>query len=383
MIFLFFNKYNSSKSKTDNTMGYFLNITVLMLLIGQFFINSLHAKSSIEIDTTDIAGVSIPIDSEGYAEVLDTVDGTAAKNGPNIANAFALANILGYPVGKSYLGSLPHFHLGVALGAGFTNMEGFDREEPVYDDGTVPGVAPNLVGHFGLGIGMGWDILGKIFFMDKSVQEPPSSMAQDYFTLDDYKIYSVGGKLRYNIISKVALIPFLLEFGGITISIGGDVMYGKFKFTGEYEQEYNDVEVGLAGLTEDIDMQFNGDYTAAIEWSVFSLTSQIIAYVDIFYFFSLYTGIGLSGNAGYFVLQFDGLGDLTTDNTQYQTLTSTADVGSLTFTTKNKYRPAYVNPTYIIGLEINILILKLTLESMVNLRNGSDVNIQFGARLGI
>ncbi len=380
---LLFNKYNFRKSKLGNSMGYFLNITVLILLIGQFFINSVHAESSIVIDTTDIAGVSILDDSEGYAKILDKVDSTAAENGPNIANAFALANILGYPVGKAYLGSLPHFQLGVAVGAGFTNMEGFDSEEPVYDDGTIPGFAPNLVAHFGLGIGMGMDILGKLFYMDKTVREPPSSMANDYLTFDDYKIYSVGGKLRYNIISNVALIPFLLEFGGITISLGGDVMYGMFKVIGEYEQQFNDVEVGLAGLTENIDMQFNGDYTAVIEWSVFSLTSQIIAYIDIFYFFSLYTGFGISGNAGYFDIQFDGSGGLTTDNELYQTLASSADVGSLTFTTKNKFRPAYVNPTYIIGLEINILILKLTLESMVNLRNGSDVNIQLGTRIGI
>jgi hypothetical protein len=139
------------------------------------------------------------------------------------------------------------------------------------------------------------------------------------------------------------------------------------------------VEIG--GTTQNIDMQFDGTYNAIIEWSVFSLTTQVIGYLDLFYFFSLYSGFGLSGNFGFFDVEFDGTGSLLSHD--FNTLTGSPEVGSVTFITKNKFHPVYVIPTYIIGLEINILVVKLNIESMVSMLNGSDVNIQVGTRIGI
>ena len=55
-------------------------------------------------------------------------------------------------------------------------------------------------------------------------------------------------------------------------------------------------------------------------------------------------------------------------------------VGTVIFKSKNSYRPTPVIPLYILGLEINIFVVKLNAETMVNLYNKSDVNVQFGTR---
>ena len=82
---------------------------------------------------------------------------------------------------------------------------------------------------------------------------------------------------------------------------------------------------------------------------------------------------------GSFKLESGGNGNLTTTD-----LTPPNDnLGTLDFSSKNKYKPSPVMPLYILGLEINILVLKLTAETMVNLLNRSDVNVQFGTRLSV
>ena len=55
----------------------------------------------------------------------------------------------------------------------------------------------------------------------------------------------------------------------------------------------------------------------------------------------------------------------------------------MTFLSKNSYVPYYIVPTYVIGLEINLFVLKLTVETMVNLYNREDVNAQAGIRVQI
>jgi hypothetical protein len=273
-------------------------------------------------------------------------------------------------------------------------MEYFDKDVPAEENGLWPMIVPNAVAHFGIGIGNGFDILGKLFYLDKTIYDPGLSTgkAQDEANTDtandsekallkDFKIYSVGAKVRYNIVDKIPLLPILLEFSGITVSLGGDMMFGRFNLGGDYQQDLSNTDVQISGAPQNIDMQFDGIYDATIEWSLFSLTTQVIGYLDLFYLFSLYTGFGITGNFGFFDIKFDGAGDLSSSD--FAALSGSPQVGSVTFITKNRFRPEYVIPAYIIGLEINILVVKLNIESMVNLRNGSDVNIQFGTRIGI
>lgn len=323
----------------------------------------------------------------GLTDMEEQIQNTTDLNGPFIADAFALANLLGYPIGKANLGTFPHFEIGVSGGAGCTNMKYFDDNDPASDNGTLPGIMPNFVAHFGMGLFSGLDVLGKIFYISKSVvnrYKKDIDYETDVATLNDFLIYSMGGKLRFNIVKKKRFIPFYLEFGGITLSIGGNYMYGKISFLGDYEYDLNDIDVDLGTpVPVPVDMNFDGQFGAEIGWSIFTLEAQAIAYFDIFYLFSLYSGFGVAGNIGSFDTEFSGIGTLTTTNTIYQGVTGSNQIGSLVFLSKNKYKPSPVIPTYILGLEVNIIILKLNVETMVSMLNRSDINVQAGTRIQI
>ena len=235
-------------------------------------------------------------------------------------------------------------------------MEYYDEDEPAHDNGTLPMYAPNAVLHFGIGLAGGVDVLGKMFYISKSIVNRYKSdidYEADVATLKDYKIYSVGGKLRYNYIKKKKFLPFYLSFGGVTFSLGGNFMYGDISFTGDYDYEFEDISV--SGIPTNIPMYFNGQFDANIHWAVFTMDAQAIAYLDIFYLFSLYSGFGFAGSIGSFKVSFEGEGDFTTNST-YPPVLMTTNLGTLTFLSENKYRPSPVIPLYILGLEINIFV---------------------------
>ena len=330
------------------------------------------ARTNIDI-TSVVGGVSIPNQAELEAAVQDKAD----LNGPIIADSFAMGNITGYPVGKATIGTFPHFQVGVAMGAGMTNMRYFDDSRPESDNGSLPGITPNPALHFGVGLGGGFDIIGKYFSLTKAILDP--GLSTDIARLSDYKLISLGAKLRYNIVEKKKLLPFLFNFGGVTVSLGGDFMYGDIKVSGDYEADFGDITVDY-GSAVPIRVDFDGDYQARILWSMFSLTAQAVAYFDIFYLFSFYTGFGLTGNVGYFKMEFDGDGLLSSDDPFYIVFRPDGQVGTLLFESTNTYQPYYVIPTYLVGLEINLWVLKVTGETMVNLYNRKDVNATVGVR---
>jgi len=357
--------------------------TSIFLIIYCLFIIVVFNKNIYSSTSITISGSPIPITDIDTNKMANQIQHTTDLNGPFIADAFALANVLGYPIGKSYIGSFPHFELGIAVGAGCTNMKYFDKDDPAHDNGTLPMFAPNPVLHFGLGLGGGFDVLGKAFYISKSVINKYKSDI-DYeargTTLKDFKIYSTGVKLRYNYIKEKRVLPFYLAFGGVTFSLGCNFIYGDISFIGDYKYDFDDISVNVPAPTN-IPMNFDGQFEANIHWAIFTLDAQAIAYFDIFYIFSLYTGFGVAGNIGAFKLESTGEGAATTTNSTYQTFTGTNQIGTVTFSSKNRYRSSPVIPLYILGLEINILVLKLNAETMVNLHNRSDVNVQFGTRL--
>lgn len=353
-------------------------------LIIVVFIILAFRSISYSATTIDITNLPVGLNESDFDtdKMANQIQHTTDLNGPFIADAFALANVLGYPIGKAYLGSFPHFELGVSVGAGCTNMKYFDKEDPAHDNGTLPMFAPNPVLHLGFGLGGGFDVLGKMFYVSKSVINKYKSDI-DYeargTTLKDFKIYSAGAKLRYNYIKEKRVLPYYLAFGGVTFSLGGNFIYGDISFIGDYKYDFKNITV--TGVPTAVPINFDGQFEANIHWAIFTLDAQAVAYFDIFYLFSLYTGFGLAGNIGSFKLQSAGSGNATTTDPTYQGIIGTNQVGRVDFSSKNNYRASPVIPLYILGLEINILVLKLNAETMVNLLNRSDVNVQFGTRL--
>ncbi len=334
----------------------------------------LSASTTIRFDSAFPGFVEIPDETGLISQVQDKAD----LNGPIVADSLALGNITGYPVGKSTIGTFPHFQVGVAMGAGMTNMRYFDDSRPESDNGSLPGITPNPVLHFGVGLGGGFDIIGKYFSLTKAILDP--GLSTDIARLSDYKLISLGAKLRYNIVEKKKLLPFLFNFGGVTVSLGGDFMYGDIKVSGDYEVDFDDIAIEESGTPFTIETNFDGEYRARVLWSIFSLTAQAVAYFDVFYLFSFYTGFGITGNAGYFKMRFGGTGDLTSKDSPISDPPYNGQIGTLLFESTNTYQPYYVIPTYLVGLEINLWVLKVTGETMVNLYNRKDVNATVGVR---
>ncbi|HPQ53257.1 MAG TPA: hypothetical protein PK253_08385 [Spirochaetota bacterium] len=308
------------------------------------------------------------IDTANISELTGQVQDRSDINGPFLADAIAFANITGYPIGKATLGSFPHFEFGAAVGAGCTNMDYFADKDAAKAEGSFPMIVPNPVFHFGFGIAGGFDFIGKIMTYDSKMYLP--DYEKSLATPQQISVYSFGGRLRYNLVEGFTIVPFLLSFGGITVSVGGDFMGGTAKITGTYETTFKNITVNL-GIPQTVDLDFTGSYEAEITYAMYSGTVNMVAFVDIFTLFSFYSGMGMSAGSGYFKAKFDGTGTLSYSGT---------DVGSLTFNSENKYRPHIFIPHYILGLEINLFMLKFNAETMVNLRNGEDVTALVGVR---
>ncbi|MFW5861835.1 MAG: hypothetical protein ACOCWZ_06245 [Spirochaetota bacterium] len=339
--------------------------------------NDVYARTT--IDVTGSGGTTIPPGSE--EEYENQVQDLSDLNGPIVANAFALANTMGYPIGKSSIGGFPHFEAGLAVGAGFTNTVYYSDDEDA-PDGSFPGIMANPVIHAGVGLPGGFDVIGKLFYFRLNMYDP--GLESSTASLEEINMVSIGGKVRYNYIEDKTVIPFLLSFGGLTFSLGLDVMMGNMGVTGNYETEFEDITIEDSfGTLHTVTTAFDGDYDATISWTIVSLTTQAVAYIDIMYLFSFYTGLGLTGNLGFFSTDFNGDGDLTTDDPAYFAATGTDVVGTLNFQSTNSYTPDYFIPTWIFGLELNLTVLKITGETMVNLRNGEDVTLQAGVRIQI
>ena len=345
---------------------FLLCVCVFLLFQG----GHLFAGTTIIFDDTagDATDINTSEAEEAFQELSDI-------NGPIIANSFALSNILGYPIGKSSIGI---FEAGVAVGAGLTNTVYYSDEEDA-KEGSLPGVTANPVIHAGITLPGGFDVIGKLFYLknNRYIPDLESSLA----SLTDYNFLSVGGKLRWNYIEDATVIPFLLSFGGLTFSIGADAMIGNIDISGNYKTELEPVTYTVGGSDYTVTSEFDGDYSSSIKWKMMSITAQAVTYIDIMYLFSFYTGFGLTGNLGFFSTEFDGTGIVSSDDPSLPGAPRT--LGGITFESSNNYRPDYFLPTWIFGLELNLTVLKITGETMVNLRNGEDVTLQAGVRIQI
>ncbi len=326
-----------------------------------------------------VGGLSFDLD-----DIAAEVQAKSDLNGSFLADGFALANITGYPNGAATIGSFPRFEAGVASGAGCTNMEYFDDESDASENGSFPMIIPNPVLHFGFGLIGGLDVIGKIFSFDNRMYD--FTYENDLATPDEYKFLSIGGRVRYNILPRFTIVPVLFSFGGVTLSAGADGMLGKITVHGEYEAYFENISVSGGGLPAGYTISrvdFTGTYDAEVSWKVISGTVNALAYLEFFTIFTFYTGFGITVGTGYFSIDFTGVGTCTTDDTTYNTIVGSNQVGTLTFTSNNTYNAHPFIPTYIVGAEVGLFFFKAHVETMVNLYNGKDVTALFGIRFQI
>jgi hypothetical protein len=337
-------------------------------VIASLLYTPIEAKTTLTVTPVGVATIDKPGLTDDVEEILN-------KNGPFISNSFAMANLTGYPVGDSHIGAFPSMEFGIALGVGGTNMAYFDKNSAASKDGTLPGISPNAVLHFGFGLTEKTDVIGKVFVLNKSIIDP--GVETDMIKLTHYNIVSAGGKFRYQLFGKQTILPFLFNFNGLTVSVGGDMMYGKVVATGDYDADFSQVTVNWGAGDTAVDLQFASQYEGSILWGIFAVSTQALAYFEVFGVFQPYTGFGLAANYGYFRINFDADGNITSNDPLYG---GGATVATMKFLSKNAYTPYYVIPTYIVGLELNLWLVRITAETMANLYNLRDINAQLGLR---
>ncbi|MGL4369463.1 MAG: hypothetical protein ACRCUT_07310, partial [Spirochaetota bacterium] len=333
----------------------------------------------------DTAGLPAGITFPDTAAWESSFQEMADVNGPAYANAFYFSNSLGYAVGKSTIGSFPHFEVGTTVNAGLTNMENFRHSSNGIYNGSVPGIGLAPCVHFGLGLGGGFDFIGKFMSFNQDIWAIPIP-DNNYLNLKTLSVYALGGRVRYNYINEKALIPFLLKFGGVTFSAGGDLMRGLFGISGNYTYQMDTQAVDVNGVQYSVLPELDSSYTLDVAWYQLSTSAQATAYFDILYLFSLYTGFGVTVGYGWFNFDFNAegtLSDVSDPSTFASANGGSSEIGTVTFISSNKYHPQVLLPVYIVGLEINIALLKIVAESQVNLRNRADVSASLGLRIQI
>lgn len=305
--------------------------------------------------------------------------------GPNMADSVSLVPNLGYPIGKSTLGNFPGFELGFSVGSGLTGMDYFDtKNSTAKADGIFPGVSPTAAIHAGVGLGGGFDIIGKFSYLSLSMYKkvPQTKIAK----LEKAHLLSTGGRVRYQLVKEHTVIPFLFSFGGISLSGGADYVYGLVRVSGTYSPTMPSITYNYSGTDYTLASKFSGAYTGRLEWSDLTATAQITAYFDFLYLFSFYTGFALTGGIGSYNIVFDGTGDLTVVNdgstgyTLYKLASGPDNLANLVFTSKTGFTPIPFQPMLIVGLELNLGPIKINGETAVSLVDRSDINVLIGSR---
>lgn len=342
-------------------------ITLLIVVLAQ--VNALHGKTTI---TDNTGGKITPTGiNDSIKQFQDIVD----DFGPAFANAYLMGNLAGYPIGTSILGGFPHFLIGVSLNSGFSNLERFDPDVQNSDKiFPAAGLAPSAF--FGLGITKTTDVLFKFLLFSDGFYMPPLSMSLAELT--KLNLYSVGGKVRHSLIEPVTILPGMFKFGGITIAGGLDYMYGIIEIQGKnLVVPLMEIEIDPTPSSGDeaiVGIDLESDYTFQNKWYMVSASTSALAYFDFFWIFGVYTGVGFAVSYGAFNLDFNSTSEAVADSPH-------GSLGTITVDSKNRYAPYYYSPLYILGMELNLFLIRLTFETMVNLRNGSDINLQLGARI--
>jgi hypothetical protein len=311
-----------------------------------------------------------------------------------IPYGFALVNGIGYPNGKSIIKPFPHFEAGFAAGgAVYKYSDDVSLED---DNSKVPGGGANAAFHFGTGLADRIDLTVKLMY-SKSFYSPSedysgsNEIREYYVKLDGIDLFSVGGKLRYNLVGEKQLVPYVFSFGGITASVALDYMYGSVRTSGHY-YDRRDVDFTIddpvsgtnVETTAGIDSRVSG--RTEVNWSIISATPEIFAYMDLFYLFSFYTGPSVSLNAG--AVRFISHNRGTVTNTdaisagviEYVPVDSQIATGRLDV--DETMNAPYWIPKWVVGLELNFWAVKMQLEATSVLTSPTDsLALQAGLRV--
>jgi len=340
-----------------------------------------------------------------YAGLLDFYDYQAASdeltqhpnqfthlNSEVIPTGMALANVLGYPNGRAMIGQFPHFEFGVSAGVAVYQL--FRYEDYNKDNPEIPGGGVNGAFHFGTGIDDRMDIMFKIFILgsyyryDKTFSQEADDRSYSMQGTDN-SIYSFGVKTRYNLIMPSA--RSLFSFGGINANIAFDYMSARFAARGSYRTKQTvTMTIADPGFDDtEIPVELEGTVTGttSIQWHLFSITPEVLAYFDVFYFISVYSGLSVSINRGAVTFEADAEGEL--HNTAPIYLPS-APATPIVATGENiatgrlhadsSMTPNIILPRFIFGLEFDFWAFKLQVEASSVLTSPTD---SFTAQIGV
>jgi hypothetical protein len=335
--------------------------------LALFFIPSTSAYSWVYIDPGTTG-----LDVNSLLDTIYDIDKVISGNFKNYPAAFALANLGGYPIGDAYIGNFPHMFFGVSGTIGCANMKYWDEDVP-REKSVYPAYAPNPNLYLGFGLAKGFDVMFKIMVFSDAMYRPP--LNQKSAKLDKFNIYSGGGKLRYNVIKKTTVLPYIFGFGGFTISAGADFMDGIMSINGNYKYTIAGVDVPAppAPVPGKYSITLDAYYNFSMRYSMLSWNAQAIVYLNFLWVLDFYTGFGVSMTWGYNSLDASGIGMVSNP--------AVGNIGLIRAFARYKYFPRSFMGLYIAGLEINIWVLKITAETMVNISNGKDINLQLGTRI--
>jgi hypothetical protein len=333
---------------------------------------------------------------EAEAEITEPLNNAVDNNEKIIPYGLALANTLGYPNGKAII---LNFEAGISAGAAvykYDRYEDFNTEDP-----EVPGAGANAAVHFGMGLTENTDITFKLF-IKQGMYTPDKNVTKDSDTgayemkLDETNLFSAGVKGRYRLIGETEFIPNIFSFSGITAGAALDFSHGRVSSTGTYMDistitfQGSDIFSGDTTLfSQDIDVQTIVTGETALEWNILSVTPEIMAYIDLFYFFSLYTGPAVSLNAGNANFTVTSEGDMKNLDPVYRDQAETAVLinpnqtvatGKLVVNAPMKVPVAV--PLWKLGLELNLGPFKIQGEAATVLTSPADsFTAQIGARV--
>jgi len=358
-----------------------IKVLFSLLIFSIILFLPLYSEAGTDVTITPAGGFTFIEISDAEDDFEQFVDGFFTENEEVIPSALAMVNTLGYPNGKSAIKQFPHFEFGVAVGAGILEMnrsDDFSEEKP-----TIPFGGINGAFHIGTGITERLDVtvkffsLGWFYRVDESFDDESEDVSYKV-TVRDTEVYSVGAKFRYNLLPSITLIPILFTFGGVSLNLGFDYMNGETKTILEM-QDAEDVEIAGAGL-----ISATATYTneGKIEWSFFSVTPEILVYLDLLYFISLYTGPSVSFNYGSFDFKMDGDGTIKSDVTFVPVVTEGETLGTIDVAIDYSMKPYAMIPKWTVGLEFNLWVLKLQAEVTSILSSPNDsVMGQVGVRM--
>ncbi len=330
------------------------------------------------IDFTDIA--------DTQNQVKEHPESLLNNNDTVIPYGLTLANTVGYPNGKAVI---PNFECGMAVGAGVYKYDRYENFST--DDPKIPGGGVNAAFHFGFGLSKDTDLSFK-FLINQGMYKPEKNISEESeednggvvintkkrkydFTLEETNMVSLGVKGRYNIVPEKKLIPFVLSFGGVTAGVALDYQHARVISKGEYQDTRPVSFTGVNPLSgesfkEVVSVETTIYGNADFEWNVISVTPEIMAYSDLFYFLTLYTGPAVSINAGSANFSMKANGVLVNLSPVYGDAASTLVVATAGNTIATGYLRAnepfsvpLAVPLWKAGFEINIMAFKIQGEA--------------------